>query len=61
MDITMEQLYEEMKKALFYFGLHFSAMDQVKVRMAGDLGQIIFTHDDRHIALQIGKPLILPR
>ncbi len=61
MDITMEQLYQEMKKALFYFGLHFSEMDKVTVRMAADLGQVIFTHDDRHIALQIGKPIKLPR
>lgn len=59
MNITMEQLYREMKKALAMFDLNFHDMAEVQVRMAGDLGQIIFTHGDRHVALQLAKPIIL--
>lgn len=59
MDITMEELYYHMKKALAMFDLNFHDMAQVQVRMAGDLGQLIFTHGDKHVALQIGQPIIL--
>lgn len=56
-NITIEQLYEEMKKSLRMFDLNFHDMAEVQVRFAGDLGQLIFTHGDRHIALQLGHPV----
>lgn len=52
--LTMENLYFEMKEALRYFGLSFHQMAEVKVFASKD--QFTFSHKDRHIHFKILGP-----
>lgn len=48
--MNAEELYEELKEALRYFGLSFHQKDQVKVSARTD--KIIFEHAGREIILR---------
>lgn len=54
--MSMDDLYEEMKSALSYFGLRFSAKDQVKVYICDD--RLIFEFEGREISIPLEQDLI---
>lgn len=52
--MSMEDLYQEMKEVLKYFGLSFGHKDEVKVYIQGQ--SIIFYHSGRTISFRIEAP-----
>ena len=46
-----DQLYEEMKAALRYFGLEFFEKDKMTIRTTVD--EIIFSYGERHITVKV--------
>jgi len=54
--MSMEDLYQEMKDALKYFGLHFSQKDEVKIWVAD--GRLYFCYDTKEISIQLEEGLL---
>lgn len=52
--MNAQELYEEIKRALAFFGLGLHEMDKMQVTTAGyDL--IVFTHKNRYAAIRVRK------
>lgn len=49
--MNMEELYEEMKAALKYFGLAFNEMDKVNMSLKDNA--VIFTHGKASISVTL--------
>lgn len=52
--MTMEELYQQMKSALDFFGLRFHAMDKVEVIIQGDF--VIFKYGNMQVSICNEKP-----
>lgn len=49
-NLTMDDLYEEMKEVLRYLGLSFH--EKHKVNVVFREGEVIFTYKERHVAIK---------
>lgn len=54
--MSMDDLYEEMKAALKYFELHFSAKDQVQIYVCD--GRLYFAYDTKEISIELEEDIL---